>query len=591
MLKIEALSVRFGTATVLDGVTLELAPGRALAIVGESGAGKTTLGLAVAGLVEGQVAGRILWENTDLLTLPPEQWRRRRWNEIAVVFQAGGNVLHPALTVETQVAEPMIAHGRQKPAVARERARQLLRDVGLSPEKHRAFPHTLSGGERQRAAIAMALANDPRLIILDEPTAGLDAVTRRDILALLRGLSGRCALLILTHDLAAAAALAERTAVLYGGQILEEGPSETVLRTPRHPYTRGLLRAYPNMTTTKDLQGIPGQVHRTHAGHGGMHPHTHDLCMVSAHPQDTHTHPHGEQAPSSASFSGCPFHPRCTQAVALCAAERPFWAVDGGGHRLACHRGGIITLLEVRGVSKRYGPTRALDGVSLRLYEGETLAVVGESGSGKTTLANVIMGLIPADAGEVYLDEKLVTRRDKSFYRRVQMVFQDPAASISHRHNVLQAVAEPLVLHLGGKPADHLETVRRVLEEVQLPADDRFLRRYPHHLSGGENQRVAIARALTLGPKLLVADEPTSALDASVQAKIIRLLLRLQEERGLGLLLITHDLALARKVSDRIAVLRNGRVVEVGPSDQITGNPVHPFTRELVSAAPQLQRA
>jgi peptide/nickel transport system ATP-binding protein len=201
------------------------------------------------------------------------------------------------------------------------------------------------------------------------------------------------------------------------------------------------------------------------------------------------------------------------------------------------------------------------------------------------------MGLIPADAGEVYLDEKLVTRRDKSFYRRVQMVFQDPAASISHRHNVLQAVAEPLVLHLGGKPADHLETVRRVLEEVQLPADDRFLRRYPHHLSGGENQRVAIARALTLGPKLLVADEPTSALDASVQAKIIRLLLRLQEERGLGLLLITHDLALARKVSDRIAVLRNGRVVEVGPSDQITGNPVHPFTRELVSAAPQLQRA
>ncbi|MBE0466393.1 MAG: ABC transporter ATP-binding protein [Candidatus Desulforudis sp.] len=434
----------------------------------------------------------------------------------------------------------------------------------------------------------MALANDPGLIILDEPTSGLDTVTRRDILALLHGLSGRCALLLLTHDLAAASALAGRTAVLYRGQVVEEGPSGKVLRGPRHPYTRGLLRAYPNMTTTKDLQGIPGRAHRTHGGHGGLHPHTHDYTH---HPHPHGTHRHGPEADPATGdgrsrHRGCPFHPRCTQAVAPCPTTRPPLAGEEDGHRLACHRGGIVPLLQVRGISKRYGAVRALEQVTLTLYEGETLAVVGQSGSGKTTLANVIMGLTAPEAGEVWLEQEKVARRDRDFYRRVQMVFQDPAASISHRHTVLQAVAEPLLLHLGGRLQDHTDTVRRVLEEVQLPSDDLFLQRYPHHMSGGENQRVAIARALTLGPKLLVADEPTSALDASIQAKIFRLLLQLQEERGLALLLITHDLALARKVCDRLVVLQAGRVIETGPSDQITTSPVHPHTRTLVAAAP-----
>jgi peptide/nickel transport system ATP-binding protein len=558
MLDIRELTVSFDGRTVLDRVSLSLVAGRAMAVVGESGAGKTTLGLAVAGLITGRVEGRVFWGETggtDLLTLPPEEMRRRRWNEIALVFQAGGGSLHPGLSVEAQVAEPMVAHGRRHSSGARAHARELLQAVGLPAEKHRAYPHTLSGGEKQRAAIAMALANDPRLIILDEPTAGLDAITRRDIRALLGSLSGRCALLILTHDLAAAAALAQRAAVLYGGQVVEDGPAAVVLRAPRHPYTRGLLRSYPGMTTTKDLQGIPGRARRMPSGDG----------------------PDGS--------GGCPFHARCTQGVAVCRTARPPVAAIGDGHRLACHRGGIVPLLQVRNISKDYGTVRALAEVSLVLREGETVAVVGESGSGKTTLANVIMGLAVPDAGEVFLEEQKVARRDRDFYRRVQMVFQDPAASISHRQNVLQAVAEPLLLHQGGKPETHAETVRRLLEEVQLPSDDYFLRKYPHHLSGGEAQRVAIARALTLNPKLLVADEPTSALDASVQAKVIRLLLRLQEERGLALLLITHDLALARKVSDRIAVLHGGRIVENGPSDQVTTSPEHPYTRALLAAA------
>lgn len=596
MLSIQDLTVSYGEETILSGVSLDVAAGETVAVIGESGAGKTTLGKAVAGLVDGDVKGSVFWDGVDLLELTEDQRRSLRWNEISIVFQRGGQVLHPGIQVEVQVAEPLFEHGHCNRSEALQRARRQLLEVNLPAEKHGSFPHLLSGGEVQRALIAMALVNDPRLVILDEPTAGLDALTRQSILNLLRGMSGQCAFLMLTHDLAAAAGLARRVAVLYGGQVLETGPCDRVLRQPKHPYTRGLLRAYPNMTTTKDLQGIPGRAYihtYPHAHHSrnaqGLHSvSVHDSHDHGVHDPRAHAHPHSHDTGTYEHLhGGCSFHGRCTQAVPACFDHPVQLSRVDDGHSVACHRGGVVPLLSLRGVTKSYGPVCVLQDVSIQLDEGETLALVGESGSGKTTLARVIMGLTGPDSGLIYLEEQEVIKRNKDFFGRVQMVFQDPLDSISHRYSVLQTVAEPLLLQNGGKPDDYLESIRVALEEVQLPGDDSFLRKYPHHLSGGEAQRVAIARALVLSPKLLVADEPTSSLDPSIQAKVLRLLFSIQDERGLGILLITHDLALARKVSDRIVILRNGRVIEVGSSDQITGCPVHPYTRELVSAAPR----
>ncbi|MDI6907466.1 MAG: ABC transporter ATP-binding protein [Thermoanaerobacterales bacterium] len=547
MLEIKNLTLSYGQRTVLHNLCLDLPEGASLAVIGESGAGKSSLGLAVAGLSRGKPKGRVLWRGEDLLALPPEEMRRRRWTEIALVFQSVGDALHPALRVVDQVAEPLVEHGLAERGRALERARELLREVRLPAAKREAFPHALSGGEKQRAMIAMALACDPRLVIMDEPTASLDAGTKKDILELIRRVCRDRTLIVMTHDLGATARLCERVAVLYGGRILEEGPAEAVLGRPRHPYTRGLLRAFPDMTTTKDLQGVPGT---------GVLP-----------------------------SAGCVFAPRCTQALESCRASEPRPAADGDGRRLACHRGGIIPVLRVEGLRKRFGDTLAVDGVSLAVEEGETLAVVGESGSGKTTLANLVMGLVSADAGRVYLEDQPVGRRGREFYRAVQMVFQDPMESISHRFDVLQAVREPLDLLNNTPPGERLETVRRALADVHLPTNDEFLAKYPHHLSRGEAQRVTIARALTVRPRLLVADEPTSALDASVQAKIIKLLLDLQEKRGLALVLITHDIAVARKVSDRIAVMQAGRIVECGPTAAVLSDPQHPYTRSLLTSA------
>ncbi len=549
MLEIDDLKVSYDGTEILAGVSLDLLRGDSLAIIGESGAGKTTLGLALMALLDGRCSGRVLLDGKDLLSLDEKERRKMRGKEMAMVFQNVEDALDPLMTVYDQIGEAISAHGGGSPQGLGERISRLLRSVGLEEEKGRAFPHQMSGGEKQRALIAMALANDPQVLILDEPTASLDAVTKAEITKLLRERIREKIVLVITHDISTAAKLTEKMAVLYAGRIVEMGETRDLLENPRHPYTRGLIRSSPNMTTTKDLQGIPGRMK------------------------------HG--------VPGCPFSERCTQRIDRCRVEVPP-LTEVGDRLIACHRGGIVPLLELSAVETKFGDFAAVDGIDLTLYEGETIALVGESGSGKTTLAKTVIGLLEMEEGEIRLEGEPLVKRDRDFYRKVQMIYQNPKESISHRMNVLDAVVEPLEVQRIGTAAERIAIARRVLAEVELPTDDAFLKKYPHQISGGEGQRVAIARALALSPKLLIADEPTSALDASVQAKILRLLLNLQERRGLSILFITHDIAIARKVSDRMAVMLDGRIVEEGATSDVTNFPVHPYTMRLLEVAPDL---
>lgn len=549
MLKLVDLRVSYGSDRILNGIDLEVNDGESLAIIGESGAGKTTLGFSLMRLVEADIRGQVYLDGQDLLSLPETAMRDIRGRRISMAFQNANNALNPVHDVLGQVMEPLLAHGIADKPQARERAEDSLTRCGLDPDKFNAYPHQLSGGEQQRVLIAMALVNQPGLIILDEPVSSLDAASRAEIIELLQGIRGNSTLIIVTHDISSAAHLADRVASLYAGRIMELGATTDVLSSPRHPYTRALLRSYPNMTTVKDLQGIKGKLVRP--------------------------------------VSGCPFHPRCTQAIAVCAQEVPD-LISREGRSLACHRGGTVTLLETRNISKSFGHIKAVDSVSLSIQSGETLALVGQSGSGKTTLAKTIVGLTQSDGGEVYLEGEKVVSRDREFYRQVQMITQNPGESLSHRLTVRELVMEPLNIQGIDGREERQRRVAQVLEEVELPASEAFLDTYPHHLSGGEMQRVAIARALVLYPKLLIADEPTAFLDSSVQAKILRLLLNLQEQRGLSMLFITHDIAMARKVSDRMAVMLDGKIVEQGPSNRIVTEPRHPYTVQLIGTASHL---
>jgi peptide/nickel transport system ATP-binding protein len=549
LLEIRNLRVSYGNDTVLNGLDLELAAGETLAIIGESGTGKTTLGLSIMRLAEARVQGSILFNGHDLLSLPDGEMQAIRWSRLAMVFQNVNNVLNPVHTVLEQVAEPIVEHKLKNKGEARARAGELLAQFGLPQERFTAYPHQLSGGEQQRVLLAMSLANDPDLLILDEPLSSLDVTTREELGDLLTQADGHRAKLVITHDLDTASRLAGRIAVLYGGRIVEIGLTREVMRYPKHPYTRALIRAYPNMTTVKDLQGIKGRM----------------------------TRPVG----------GCPFHPRCTQAIEICSEEIPP-LTRNQGRAIACHRGGIVTLLSVVNLSRSFGSLKAVDSVSLNISSGETLALVGQSGSGKTTLAKTIMGLYPPSGGTMYLEGKSVVSPGKDFYKRVQMIFQNPGESLSHRLSVLELVMEPMEVQKIGTKEQRRKRAIQTIGEVELPQTDKFLNTYPHHLSGGEMQRVAIARALVLDPDLLIADEPTAFLDASVGAKILKLLLNLQEHRGLSLLYITHDIATARKVSDRMAVMFDGRIIEDGPSNEIVTEPKQTYTRKLLSSASAL---
>jgi len=562
MLEIRNLCVGYGEKTILDNVNLEIPKGETLALVGESGTGKTTLGLSVMGIITKMagnvsVSGKIEVMGRDIYGIPSAELREIQWNSVSMVFQNVSNALNPSLKVLRQVREPL----DRRPGISRkeadQRAADVLEAVGLPERCFKKYPHQLSIGERQRALMGMAFVCDPDLVILDEPTSALDMESKQHIVRVIHEMGRGRTILLITHDLSVAAEISDRTAVLYGGGIVEIAPSTQFINQPRHPYSRGLVRSFPDMSRTRDLQGMKGNASQV-----------------------------GE---------GCAFEPRCTQALPVCRKEKPVpVSVEGGSvdssvdGSVACHRGGVVPVLTVSGISKSFDNHSVLKNVELSLYDGETLAVVGRSGEGKTTLARIIMGILERDEGSITLDGEPVNTRNRGFYESVQMVFQEPADAISHRMNVYDAVMEPLTVQKKGTKEWRREKVKALLEEVQLPVDHEFQHRYPHELSGGEAQRVVIARALALEPRVLVADEPTSALDCSVQAKIIKLLNNIQETRGLSILFITHNLALARKISDRIAILNAGRIIESGNTSTIFTNPTHPLTKKLLTAAPIL---
>ena len=565
LVEVTDLAVCFGgEVEALRGVSFSVERGQSLAIVGESGSGKSTLALCLAGLIQPPEArGSVRVEGVELLGASEEALRSVRWATVALALQ--GSPFNPVVTVGDQVAEPLRDRCGLGATEAAARAAELAREVLLDPAILSRYPHQLSGGERRRATIAMVLALDPALVVLDEPTAGLDPATRHDLvqriveLAETRGF----ALVVISHDLPDAASMATRTIVLYAGEAMEDGATARVVAEPAHPYSWALVNTYPVMTTTKDLRPIRGL------------------------PPDPRAVP-----------PGCPYHPRCTQAETVCVETRPE-LLPSRGRLVLCHFGGLKTLLSAHDVSKSFGRGReavpALAGVSISVQEGESVGIVGPSGSGKSTLARILAAHLAPDSGQVLLEgEALPTSwrgADRLRRRRIQLVMQDPADALSPRLTVEELVREPLDVGKVGSGSERRTVVAEALESVGLPATGSFLQARTHELSGGQLQRIALARALVSAPKLLVADEPTAMLDASEQARLLVVLRERQVEMGLGMVFVSHDLAVVRKVTDRMVVLDAGRVVEEGPSAVVSTTPQSHTARMLVQASPTFPAA
>ena len=549
------------------GVSFAVAPGRCLGVLGESGSGKSTIAKALLGLTDdAAVEGGMALGDLDLAGLDPQAWNEVRWRRIALAFQSPTS-LNPVLRVGLQLCEPLQVHLGMNRHQAQRRAAELLDELTLGAWALERYPAELSGGQRRLVLLAMALACDPEVLLLDEPTAGLDGVTRARVEALLRGIrdGGRTAMVLFGHDVDVFEALATDMAVLYRGWLAETGPATTVLSSPRSPYTWALLNARPTLGSIKELRAIPGEAYDP-----------------------------GEVP------DGCPFAGRCRQEVAACRQETPALrppSGESGGRLVACVRGGLVTMLQARGLRKVYEMRHglraqrfvAVDGIDVDVRAGEVVGVVGGTGAGKSTLAMMLLRVHEPDGGTVLLEgaDLLAARgpRLKAMRGRAAFVFQDPFEALSPRFTVLEAVREPLDVQGVGTPPEREARVAGLLEAVHLPNDRAFLERHTHELSGGQLQRVAIARALVLDPTVLVADEPVSMLDPSEAVRVLQLLKSLQVERGLALVVVSHDLATVLRIADHVLVIDGGQVVEQGPGRDLLEGPKHPVTRALLVAA------
>ncbi|HEX4060330.1 MAG TPA: ABC transporter ATP-binding protein [Streptosporangiaceae bacterium] len=602
------IKLRQGVVHAVDGVTLHVDPGETLGVVGESGCGKTMTALSIMNLLPtggSIVAGSIKLNDRDISKLDTNDMRKVRGNEIGMIFQDPLTSLNPTMTVGKQIAETVLLHREVNKAQAMDRAIEVLDLVGLPKAKERVneYPHQFSGGMRQRVMIAMALACEPKLLIADEPTTALDVTIQKQILELIDDLRHRLGMsvILVTHDLGVIAGRADRVVVMYAGKIAETTDTNTLFVNPRHPYSEALFHALPEKAaeTREKLYSIPG-----------LPP---DLINPK---------------PS------CRFSPRCRYVQDRCRSEEPQLMGEDPGHKYACFypvgdgegrktRTGAGTttsveqptddgnplgtssesgevLLSIEHLVKNFpvtkgavlqrkiGEVSAVADVSLKIRRGETFGLVGESGCGKTTLGRLVVGLDTATAGSINFEGKDLVRTSGREYRRqrrkIQLMFQDSYASLDPRMRAGTILREPLVVQKIGNRREQQQKVEEMLDHVGLPRT--ATERYPHEFSGGQRQRLGFARALVLSPDLIVADEPVSALDVSIQAQVLNLMRELQREMGLTYFFISHDLAVVRYLSNHIGVMYLGKLVEVGPADQVYLTPAHPYTKGLIDSAP-----
>ena len=586
----------------VDGVSLTLERAETFALLGESGCGKSMTALSIMRLLPDAgriVAGQVVLDGQNLLALPEISMRAVRGGRMAMIFQEPALSLNPVLTVGEQIAEVLYRHTKLRGSEANKRIMELLEAVGIpDAERHfREFPFQLSGGMKQRVMIAIALAGEPHLLIADEPTTALDVTIQAQVLDLIRDLQKRTgmAILLITHDLGVVSQMAHKVAVMYAGQIVETAEAQEFFANPAHPYSRKLFASLPDTAKrTGRLAVIKGAV-----------------------PQ------------LNRDFRGCRFAERCDFAWEKCRRIDPGWSEAARGHVVRCHlysegkepaaattgaEVAVASLSPVRepadllnvsclkvyfpvhkGLFKRVaGYVRAVDGVTLEIKKGRTLALVGESGCGKTTVGKGILQLVPVTSGSVRYNGVDLTRLGRGELRsrrsQFQIIFQDPYSSLNPRMRVSDIIEEGMTaLEITTSAEERLRRVEMLLEQVGLSREMK--QRYPHEFSGGQRQRISIARALAVDPKLIICDEPTSALDVSVQAQILNLLKELQDKFGLAYLFITHNISVVEYLAHEVAVMYLGRIVETGKTEEVLNRPRHPYTRALLSAVPVIDRA
>ncbi len=610
LLEVEDLKITYSTSEVdvhaVNGVSFDIDDGSNYGLVGESGCGKSTVAHSVLGLLDdnGNVeAGSIRFDGRELLDCSEQEWQEIRWEEIAYIPQSAMDSLDPVMSVGAQIRQAMHKHRDVTKAEANERVEEVFDIVGLDPSRTDEYPHQFSGGMRQRVTIAMALVLDPDLIIADEPTTGLDVIVQDKIVHKLLEIQEEIdsSMLLITHDMGVIAETCDDVSVLYGGKVMEQGATDDVLKNPTNPYTMGLKNSFPDIEEfDSQAVSIPGSLpdltrEPTSCVFSNRCPFATEECERE--------HPALRAVENQQ--SAC-YHVDRVEELREEAVDPETWGldpVDQGGREA----GDVI--LETEGLTKWFQQgqsivdqlmgrekdyVKAVNGVDLTVRENEIVGVAGESGCGKSTLGEVIAALQTHTDGEIRFRgtpvEELLSGDSKEFRSKVQFIFQDPFDSLNPRQKVRAAVSEPLKIQ--GVEGDEItERVRQTLADVGLSPVDKYIDSFPHQLSGGERQRVAIARALVLDPELLICDEPASMLDVSLKASILNILREMATERDMGIVYISHDLASLSQITDRLAVMYLGQVIEVGKTREIVTGPRHPYTASLLAASPNVDPA